>query len=161
MLSSSTKLTVLSALVLISLASCAGNNSFNKYYKQNKKHSDLAFSFPKWAAMIAIPADSKKEVQYFTAGMKRVRVLIEGENGGVEMTSFLDYANDEKYSTYMVARQDGNDIAILAKEEGEFIREIILDINTEDAAVVVGILGKMPMETFFGALEKARSAEID
>lgn len=111
--------------------------------------------------MVAIPADEKKEVKYFTEGMKRVRVLIDSDEDGVQMNSFLDYATSERYSNYLVARVDGNDIGVLAKEEDGYIREIVLDINTDDGAMVVGILGKMPMKTFFGALEKAKNADFD
>jgi len=158
--SSSTKL-LLSALIIVTLASCASNPSFNQYYKQNKKHSDIAFSFPKWAAMVAIPAEEKEEVRYFTEGMNRVRVLIDSEENGVNMDSFVTYADDDSYSTYLVARKDGNDIGVMAKEDGDYIKEIVLALNTDDTAMVVGILGKMHKKTFFGALEKAKNADID
>jgi len=161
MLSSSTKLTIISLVGILSLSSCASNQSFNQYYKQNKKHSDIAFSFPKWAAMVAIPAEEKEEVRYFTEGMNRVRVLVDGEDDGVHMESFVSYADEDEYSTYLVARKDGNDIGVMAKEDGDYIREIVLSLNTDDAAMVVGILGKMHKKTFFGALDKAKNADLD
>jgi len=106
--------------------------------------------------MVAIPKDEKEDVKHFTEGMRRVRVLYDGEKDGVLMESFQSYAKGGNYDSYMVVKADGNDIGVLAKEDNGYIKEIILDINTKEAAIVVGILGKMPKATFFGALEKAR-----
>ena len=109
--------------------------------------------------MVAIPQEEKEEIKYFTNGMRRVRVLYDGEKNGVLMSSFDSYAKGENYDTYLIAKTDGNNIGVLAKEDDGYIKEIILDINTEDEAIIVGILGKMPKETFFGALKKAQETD--
>ncbi len=138
------------------LMSCASSNSFQKFYNDEKDNASIALAFPKYMAMIAVPQEEKKEIKPFVKGMKKVRVLYDERDGDQLINSFINFANDKNYSPYLIVKDSGNDINLFAKQEGDFIREIVLDLKTEDERVIVALMGKMDMKTFQSALAEAK-----
>ena len=148
------KLWVLCLLILLS--SCASEKSFQHFYNKEKDKADFAMAFPKYMAMIAIPKDSKDDVRYFTKGMKRIRVLYNKQEDDDLISSFVDFAKQRSFSPYIVAQKDGSKINLYAREDGDHIREIVLDIEADDETIIVALMGKMSKKTFANAMQSAQ-----
>ena len=141
-------------LLCLFLTSCS-KFTFQSFYNQEKKDARLAMAFPKFFAMIAIPDDAKEEVKYFTKGMKRVRLLYFEEDRSPK-PDFTSFAEQGTYIPYIVAKQDGSKINVYSKEDEKHIREIVLDVQSEDEGFIIALLGKMDKKTFAAALERAK-----
>ena len=142
-------------IIAFLLSSCASSDSFQHFYNQEKTDADIAVAFPKYMAMVAIPKEDKKEIKPFLKGMKKIRLLYDHEQSGRLLNSFKDFAKDKNYTPYFVVKQDGNKIDLFAKEKDNLIREIVLDIQSEEESIVVALMGKMDMSTFKKALKQA------
>jgi len=105
--------------------------------------------------MLAIPEDSKDDVRHFTEGMKKIRVLLDEDGHGDIFTSFQSFAEAYDYTPYLVVKEDGNEINLFAKEEDDYIREVVIDVDSDDGAVIVALMGKMKRKTFQRALREA------
>lgn len=149
------KSSVLITFIAILFCSCASSDSFQHFYNQEKNDADIAVAFPKYMAMVAIPKEDKKEFKHFLKGMKKVRLLYDHEQSGRLLDSFKDFAKDKDYTPYFVVKKDGNKIDLFAKEEDNAIREIVLDIKSDEESIVVALMGKMDMSTFKNALKEA------
>lgn len=144
-----------------SLCSCASNNSFQKFYNKEKSEADFALAFPKYMAMVAIPKDSKEDVKHFTQGMKRIRVLYNKREDQSLFSSFVDFAENHSFLPYIVVKNDGSKMNLFTREDNAFIREIVIEIESEDEIIIVALLGKMSKHTFNEALKEAGSQEPD
>ena len=148
---------ILSILFIVCvLTSCAAPNSFQKFYNQEKKEADLALAFPKYMAMIAIPKKERSNIKYFSKGMKRIRFLYDKRVDKRLLGSFEEFAGQQGYKPYVVIKKDGTRINLFTREDEEHIREIILDVRSDEETVIVALLGKMERKRFQEALNEAR-----
>lgn len=138
----------------IAMLSCASPNSFQSFYNQHKSEADWALAFPKYMAMVAIPKEDKEEVRRFSEGMRKIRVLLNETDSDQLMASFSSFAEGKNYTPYIVVKKDGSSMDLYAREEGEHIREIVLDIRSDDGAFIIGLLGKMEKANFQKALKE-------
>ena len=143
-------------LIIVLFSSCAKKGSFQHFYNEHKRSSDIALAFPKYMAMIAVPGDAKEEVKYFTKGMKKIRVLVNDEQDVAMGQKFNNFIKSDVYDPYVLVKKDGTQFSIYAREKDDMIREIILNISAEEGDVVVGILGKMDKATFREAMQEAQ-----
>lgn len=144
--------------IFLSVSSCASKNSFQSFYNQNKSEADWALAFPKYVAMIAIPKDSKEEIKRFSQGMRKIRVLL-NENKEVDdddrlLKSFSSFAEGRNYTSYLAFKKDGSEINLFAREEENFIREIVLDLQDEEGSAIICLIGKMEKKNFQKALKR-------
>lgn len=140
---------------MIALLSSCARPTFQSFYKTEKDNARLALAFPKYFAMIAMPDDVKEDVKYFTNGMKKVRLLY-FEDDFRTKPDFTKYANQNQYAPYLVVKEDGSKINIFADHDGDVIREIVLDVQSQDEGFIMALIGKMEIERFQEALEEAR-----
>ena len=145
----------LSLSILIFFGISCAPSTFQSFYNQEKDDARIAMAFPKYFAMIAIPDDAKEEVKYFTKGMKRVRLLYFEEDSKAK-PDFSSFATSESYVPYLIVKQDGSKINVFTREDQEFIREIVLDVQSDEEGFIVALLGKMDKSTFAEALERAK-----
>lgn len=145
------------ALMLFSLliySSCSTSNSFQGFYNEHKSEADWALAFPKYMAMIAIPKEDKEEIRRFSKGMRKIRVLLNEDDDEQLMASFSSFAKGKNYTPYIVVKQDGSNMNLFAREEGDYIKEIVLDVRNDDGAFVIGLIGKMDKRNFSEALSR-------
>ena len=72
------------------------------------------------------------------------------------MSSFVDFAKLHSFTPYIVMKQDGSKINLFTREDEDYIREIVIDVEAEDETIIVGLLGKMSKRTFSEAMKEAR-----
>ena len=113
-------------------------------------------AFPKYFAMFAIPDEAKEEVRYFTKGMKKVRLLYFNKVRLASKPSFTDFADVQNYIPYLIVKEDGAKINVYTKENKTHIKEIVLDISSDNEAFIVALIGKMDKQTFGETLNKAK-----
>ncbi len=142
-------------ILLIFSSSCARHDSFQRFYNQEKKEADIAVAMPKYMAMVAIPKETKEDIKFFLKGMKKIRLLYDHEHEGRLLSSFHNFAKGKTYTPYLVIKEDGNKINLLTKEDGNNVKEIILDIQSEDETIIVALMGNMDMDIFTKAMAKA------
>ena len=107
-------------------------------------------------AMIAVPGDSKEEVKYFTKGMKKIRVLFSERPGKMNPNRLKEFLDEHHYEPYIVVKDDGTKFNLYTQEDDQYIREIVMDMQSKDEAVVVALLGKIDKSTFKSALAEAQ-----
>jgi len=134
--------------------SCAGPHSFQKFYNDEKRDADIAISVPKYMAMIAIPRREKNEIKPFLKGMKKVRFLYHGDENNSLIESFGSFVSNKNYTPYFYMKDDGNKVNLFAKEEDGYIKEIVIDVNSDDETVILALMGKMKKETFEMAISE-------
>lgn len=142
--------------IIVFFSSCAKKGTFQHFYNEHKRESDIAFAFPKYMAMLAVPGEAKEQVKYFSKGMKKVRVLVNDEDNNTINQNFKDYISSPFYEPYVVVKKDGSNFSIYAREENDIIKEIVFNVLAEEGFVVVGILGKMDKATFREAMKEAQ-----
>ncbi|MEL6390087.1 MAG: DUF4252 domain-containing protein [Bacteroidota bacterium] len=123
---------------------CVTKSDFSKLYHEHKNEADLALTLPKWMAMIAVPSDAKEDIKSLTEGMKRIRVLYNNESALSVKQEFATLGSNDSYVPYAKVSSDGTKLDILALEDGEIIRELLIYIAEDDATTLLALQGKMP-----------------
>jgi hypothetical protein len=107
----------------------------------------MAISLPKWAVMPFIKSEDKEVVKSLSKGMKKIRFLYDEKDNHI-YSEFKAFARTQSYYNHIYIKDDGDEITLFTREDGQDIREIILSVGTEDETVIVAILGKMPISQF-------------
>lgn len=135
-------------IVLIMMCSCSSSHqNYQKFYNQHVEDANIAVSLPKWAVMPFIKSEDKEVVKSLSKGMKKIRFLYDEEDNHI-YTDFKNFARKQNYQNHIYLKDDGDEITLYTREDGEHIREIILSIGMEDESVIVAIIGKMPKSQF-------------
>lgn len=142
------------------LLSCAGpKNSFERYYNQEIDNAKVALSFPKWLPMAFIPKQDKKEVKYFTEGMRKFKILVYDQKQTKSIESFSDFAKNKNFEKYFEVKKGKDLVNIYSKENEEEFKEIVLEFRSDEEHVVIGVLGNMNKAKFYEALKKLKEEE--
>lgn len=157
------KYTTLSIFLLglsILFSSCSSNHSFSSFFKENKEDIQIHVNAPKWLTMLFVPSDDKAEVKRFSKGIKKVKLMVtENENAENMSKSFDLFTKEHGYTPYMYINDHDEQINLMAKQNGDYITEIVLKYDSSDETVLIGLLGKMHLSTFKDALKKASETD--
>ena len=146
-------------IIAFLLSSCAVNTKFDSLKKAQTDEANVVVNAPVWLAKIFVPADAKEEVSRLAKGMKKLRVLVASEEFGKSMKdTFNNLSEDPELTSYILVKDDGNEVNVLAKQDGDIVSEILILFETEEESGILGLSGKMRLSNFQEALEKGISS---
>lgn len=146
-------------LLLITTACSTPKDSFRSYYNTQIDEASYAIALPKWIPMLFLDREEKKEVNYFTDGMRRFKVLLYDGVNKRPTESFSSFADRHNFQKYLDIKKGDELISVHSKETEDTFKEIILEFQSDEECVIVGLLGSMDKAKFFEALKRLKDEE--
>ncbi len=131
------KIFLLLAIVLFS--SCATHTSFNDFYQSNQKDSD--FSFGMNAAFIKgfLADDDYEDIKPLLNKAKHIRILAFSENTEQMNMKFDRFIKRSQFEDVIKIKDDGDKIKIFVLEKEDRIKEIVLEVASDNDLILLGL----------------------
>ena len=131
------KIFLLLAIVLFS--SCATHTSFNDFYQNNQKDSD--FSFGMNAAFIKgfLADDDYEDIKPLLNKAKHIRILAFSENTEQMNMKFDRFIKRSQFEDVIKIKDDGDKIKIFVLEKEDRIKEIVLEVASDNDLILLGL----------------------
>ena len=126
-------------LSLVFLTSCATQTSFNDFYQDNQKESDFSMGLNSSIVRTFLDDDDYEEVKPLLKKAKHVKILVFTENTQEMTTKFKKFINKSDFDNLITIKDDGDKVKIYALEQKNKIKEIVLDVKTDDELVLIGL----------------------
>jgi hypothetical protein len=140
-----------SAVLLFS--SCATNTSFNSFYQEHQEDSDFSLGLNSKLVASFLPDDDMEEVKPLLKKAKHVRILVFSEDGGSKSKQFDKFINRSKFEKMIKVKDDGDNIAVFTLEDSKKIKEVVLEIGSDDDLVLLGLKTNLTHEDLNSMLE--------
>lgn len=131
------KLLFFSVLVLFS--SCATHTSFNDFYQSNEKESDFNLGLSTSIVSSFLSDEDFADIKPLLKKAKHVRVLVFSENAGEMNKKFDKFIKHSTFDKLVKVNDDGDNISIFTLEEKEKIKEVVVEINSDEDLVLLGL----------------------
>ena len=120
------------------LTSCAAQTSFKKFYSENNQHAD--FSLGLSTSLIgSFLSDDNEDVKELVKKAKHTRIMVFSDNWEKTNSNFNKFIKRSKFDKLVKIRENDDDISIYILEDKEFIKEIVVQIATEDELILLGL----------------------
>ncbi len=126
-------------LSLVFLTSCATQTSFNDFYQDNQKESDFSMGLNSSIVRTFLDDDDYEEVKPLLKKAKHVKILVFTENTQEMTTKFNKFIKKSDFDNLITIKDDGDKVKIYALEQKNKIKEIVLDVKTDDELVLIGL----------------------
>ena len=126
-------------LSIVVLTSCATQTSFNDFYQDNQKESDFSMGLNSSIVRTFLDDDDYEEVKPLLKKAKHVKILVFTENTQEMTTKFKKFINKSDFDNLITIKDDGDKVKIYALEQKNKIKEIVLDVKTDDELVLIGL----------------------
>ncbi len=83
--------------------------------------------------------DDYEEVKPLLKKAKHVKILVFTENTQEMTTKFKKFINKSDFDNLITIKDDGDKVKIYALEQKNKIKEIVLDVKTDDELVLIGL----------------------
>lgn len=159
--------TALFILLFFALQSCIVSSKpnidyFNSDAAKESKAQFMSVNVPLFLAkpMIrkALKDDSgedSKQLRNLIGKISKVKILTV-ENGDTELVkNFSKYLTDNHYEDWMSIKHDGENVNIKAQQNGDFIKKLMLTVNSGQDLVFIDISGKFTPDDITNLLNAA------
>jgi len=139
-------------LAIILLSSCATNTSFNTFYQKNQKQSDFSLGLNASLLRNFLPDEDFEDVKPLLKKAKHIRILVFSENADNMNSKFSKFIKKSKFEKVIKVKDDGDKIAFYTLDKKDKIKEIVLEISTDDNLVLLGLktnLSQKDIENIF------------
>ncbi len=126
-------------LSLVFLTSCATQTSFNDFYQDNQKESDFSMGLNSSIVRTFLDDDDYEEVKPLLKKAKHVKILVFTENTQEMTTKFNKFIKKSDFDNLITIKDDGDKVKIYALEQKNKIKEIVLDVKTDDELILIGL----------------------
>lgn len=126
-------------LVVVFVSSCATNTSFNTFYKDNQEDSEFSFGLSSSLIANFLPDEDMEDIKPLLKKAKHVRILVFEENAEDKAKKFDRFIKKSPFEKLVKMKDDDDQLAFFTLEEKEKIKEIVLEISTEDELVLLGL----------------------
>jgi hypothetical protein len=126
-------------LAVLLLSSCATNTSFNSFYQEHQEDSDFSLGLNSRLVASFLPDDDFEEVKPLLKKAKHMRILVFSEDNGDKAKKFDKFIKRSKFDKMVKVKDDGDNIAIFTLENSNKIKEIVLEIGSDDDLVLLGL----------------------
>lgn len=141
--------------VVILLASCGRNTSYQSFYKNNKEFSQFAIGTPAFIANIFIPKEEFDEYGELFKKMRHYKVMVFEESNSELNRSFDRFVKRKKYTSLVRVNDDGNVVHFFYLKKGDLIKEMVLKVQDDEEFVLVGVKTKLYEQELFDILDAA------
>jgi len=125
--------------VVLLLSSCARNTSFNTFYQEHQNDSDFSLGLSSSLVASFLPDDDIEDIKPLLKKAKHVRILVFSEDAADKTAQFDKFINRSKFDKVVKVKDDGDNIAFFTLENKNKIKEVVLEIGSEDDLVLVGL----------------------
>ena len=146
--------TVLLVLLFFALQSCMVSSKpnidyFNGAEAKNSKTEFTSINLPLFLAKPIIrkalkddDGEDSKQLRNLIKKISKVKILTV-ENGNTELVSnYAKYLTDNNYQDWMSIKHNGENVNIKAQQNGDYIKKLMLTVNSGKDLVFIDIRGK-------------------
>jgi len=141
----------LSAIVLLS--SCATNTSFNSFYQTHQDDSDFSLGLSSSLITTFLPDEDIEDIKPLLKKAKHVRILVFSEDATDKSQKFDKFINRSKFDKVVKVKDDGDKIAFFTLEDKKKIKEVVLEISSDDDLVLLGLKTNLTHEDLDNILQ--------
>ncbi|MEN8125708.1 MAG: DUF4252 domain-containing protein [Bacteroidota bacterium] len=138
---------------LVFLTSCATQTSFNDFYQDNQKESDFSMGLNASIVRTFLSDEDFEEVKPLLKKAKHVRILVFTEDTQKMTSKFNKFIKRSDFENLISIKDDDDKVKIYALEQKNSIKEIVLDINSGDEMVLLGLKTNLKEEDLHKLIE--------
>jgi len=131
------KLILLLSVVLFS--SCATQTSFNSFYQKNQKNSDFSLGLNASLIKPFLSGEDYEDVKPLLKKAKHIRILVFSENYEENSDKFNKFIKKSDFEKVIKIKDDDDQIAFFTLEDKNKIKEIVLQIDSDNDLVLLGL----------------------
>lgn len=140
-------------LAVLLLSSCATNTSFNSFYQDHQKDSDFSLGLNSSLIASFLPDEDMEDIKPLLKKAKHVRILVFSEEASDKSRQFDKFINRSKFDKVIKVKDDGDNIAFFTLEDKKKIKEVVLEISSEDDLVLLGLKTNLTHEDLDNILQ--------
>lgn len=140
-------------IALTLLNSCATNTSFNSFYQEHQDDSDFSFGLSSSLIASFLPDEDMEDIKPLLKKAKHVRILVFSEDSANKTKQFDKFINRSKFDKVVKVKDDGDKIAFFTLENKNKIKEVVLEISSEDDLVLLGLKTNLTQDDLDGILQ--------
>ncbi len=145
---------ILFALVAVALlSSCATNTSFNSFYQEHQEDSDFSLGLSSSLVASFLPDEDVEDIKPLLKKAKHVRILVFSEDAADKTDQFNRFINRSKFDKVVKVKDDGDNIAFFTLEDKKKIKEVVLEISSDDDLVLLGLKTNLTHDDLDGILQ--------
>ena len=141
------------ALAVLLLSSCATNTSFNSFYQDHQQDSDFSLGLNSSLIASFLPDEDMEDIKPLLKKAKHVRILVFSEEAADKSRQFDKFINRSKFDKVIKVKDDGDNIAFFTLEDKKKIKEVVLEISSEDDLVLLGLKTNLTHEDLDNILQ--------
>ena len=138
---------------LVLLSSCATNTSFNSFYQEHQDDSDFSLGLSRSLITSFLPDEDIEDIKPLLKKAKHVRILVFSEDAADKTKQFDKFINRSKFDKVVKVKDDGDNIAFFTLENKNKIKEVVLEISSEDDLVLLGLKTNLTHDDLDGILQ--------
>jgi hypothetical protein len=120
------------------LTSCSAQTTFKTFYTENNQEAD--FSLGLSTSLISnFLSDDDEEIKELAKKAKHTRIMVFSDNWENTNSKFNKFIKHSKFDRLVKIKDDNDKINIYILEQKELIKEIVVQISTEDELVLLGL----------------------
>lgn len=140
-------------LAVLLLSSCATNTSFNSFYQDHQQDSDFSLGLNSSLIASFLPDEDMEDIKPLLKKAKHVRILVFSEEAADKSQKFDKFINRSKFDKVIKVKDDGDNIAFFTLEDKKKIKEVVLEISSEDDLVLLGLKTNLTHEDLDNILQ--------
>ena len=145
---------ILFTLVAVALlSSCATNTSFNSFYQEHQEDSDFSLGLSSSLVASFLPDEDVEDIKPLLKKAKHVRILVFSEDAADKTDQFNKFINRSKFDKVVKVKDDGDNIAFFTLEDKKKIKEVVLEISSDDDLVLLGLKTNLTHDDLDGILQ--------
>ena len=144
---------ILALFAIVLLSSCASNTSFNSFYQEHQEDSDFSFGLSSSLVASFLPDEDMEDIKPLLKKAKHVRILVFSEDAADKTQKFDKFINRSKFDKVVKVKDDADNIAFFTLEDKNKIKEIVLEIASEDDLVLLGLKTNLTHDDLEGILQ--------
>ena len=126
-------------LAIVALSSCATQTSFNDFYQDNQKDSEFSLGLNSSLIGSFLSDEDYADVKPLLKKAKHVRILVFSEESDQVKQKFKKFIKKSDFEDIIKISDDNDNIKILALEDKERVKEVVLEIASDDELVLLGL----------------------
>jgi isocitrate dehydrogenase len=128
------------------LSSCATNTSFNSFYQKNQKEAEFSMGLSSSLIRPFLSGEDYEEVKPLLKKAKHIRILVFSENYEEKYTKFNKFIKKSDFDKLVKIKEDDEQISFYTLENKNKIKEVVLQINSDDELVLLGLKTNLTQE---------------
>ncbi len=126
-------------ILFVLFTSCATNTSFHDFYEANQSESDFSIGLNTALISNFLSNEDYKEIKPLLKKAKHVRIMVFEEDSAPVSKKFKRFIKRSRFENLISIKENGDHVKIYTLEQKDKIKEIVVNINTGDELVLLGL----------------------